>query len=72
MSKTAPYTVLLLYPNYWGEAEIYFAHVNATTVQSAVRKALTEAAAACSNHELKKADFTLLAVFAGHINDLKE
>lgn len=71
-----PYTVLMLYPDYlasqYGE-ETYLAHVSATDPTLAIKQAQGEA---FSENELDPgdsdpADFATLAVFPGHLEDLK-
>lgn len=76
------YTVLLLYPDYvasnYGE-ETYLAHVTADTVPAAQEAAQREVYTAHFPNPDDDTpggnswqDFAVLAVFEGHINDLKE
>lgn len=61
------YTVLLLYPQEY--TETYLAHVEATGVQKAIVLARNEAAE--QTEEYLGSDFDVLAVFDGHLEDLK-
>lgn len=61
------YTVLLLYPNPYVE-ETYLAHVTAASVAAAQQLAKEEGYRA----DVSADDFAVLAVFEGHLDDLKE
>lgn len=70
-----PYTVLLLYPDYmtadYGQ-ETFLAHVAAPTVKDAQYAAQMDAISMNTMDSDKAEDFSVLAVFEGHLNDIKE
>lgn len=65
------FTVLLHYPDYLsdGNHETYLAHVIAATSGAAVEFAYDDAFAA-NPEAVDPYDFTVLAVFEGHLEDL--
>lgn len=70
-----PYTVLLLYPDYLAVdfgSDTYLAHVLAPTVEDAQRIAQVGAVEALQTDPDWASDFFVLAVFEGHLEDIKE
>lgn len=68
------FTVLLLYPDYMSDAfghETYQAHVRALYITQAIRLAQAQAMKANPGSIEDHNDLHVLAVYAGHLNDLK-
>lgn len=65
-----PYSVLLLYPNYANENgnDTYFTHVETANAADAVEATRQEASK--QTDDCPAADFALLAVFDGHLENL--
>lgn len=66
------YTVLLLRPDYLADAfgqDTYLAHVSGPSVEAAQHAARIEVSEADSNEDFE--DYHVLAVFEGHLEDLK-
>ncbi len=66
------YTILLLRPDYLADAfgqDTYLTHVSEPSVEAAQHAARVEVSEADSNEDFE--DYHVLAVFEGHLEDLK-